>query len=269
MTPRLLLVMGLAVSLHACLEDETLTRDIETSEISISMPVLLEESVTEGDAVKERPRPPSCPPSGATPVSRRFLVAMTGACLISGCTGVRVLPDGTAACTPEAIAETQRMKIPHTSYFSIEVLGLPGSRGSIALIKEGPIEVRVRDSVHAYVPYEIARSPLCTDHPPNWVVPPECQGRTIVSSTALLYGEASFKDERVQIRLHQLRDGGMIGPFCGVVAQRRTLSMVGLEKNPPEALRQLGISKPPPGTVAVWSDAEVLVVDDDSQKPKL
>ena len=269
MTPRFFMVMAMAIVLHACVDEQPHTRDIQTSEIPLSVPVLMEESVTEGEAVKESPRPHSCPPSTAPSHSWQFLAALTGACLISGCAGVRMLPDGTAACSLEAIAETQRMKIPRTSYFSVEVLGLPGSRGSIALIKEGPIEVRVRDSVHAYVPYEIARSPICTDPSPNWIAPPECKGRTIVSSTALLYGEASFKDERVQIRLHQLRDGGMIGPFCGVVAQRRTLSMVGLEKNPPEALRQLGISKPLPGTVAVWSDAEVLIVDDDSQKPKL
>jgi hypothetical protein len=199
----------------------------------------------------------------------KALVAMTGTCLIAGCSGVRVLPDGTAACSPEAIAETQRMHIPRTSYFSVEVLGLPGSVGDVALIQEGTIEVRVTSPVYDYVPFEIANSPLCTDHPPNWVVPPECKGKQLVSRTALLYGEATFKDDRVQIRLHQLRDLGRIGPFCGVIAQRHSLSMVGLQKNPPEALRMLGIKQPPPGTVAVWSDSEVLIVEDESQKPKL
>lgn len=201
--------------------------------------------------------------------SSKVLVAMTGACLIAGCSGVRVLPDGTAACSPEAIAETKRLGIPPHSYFSVEVLGLPGSVGDVALIQEGPIEVRVTGPVYTYVPDEIAKSPLCTDHPSSWVVPPECKGKTIVTDTALLYGEARFKEDRVQIRLHQLRDLGMIGPFCGVVAQRRSLSMVGLEKNPPEALRMLDIKQLPPGTVAVWSEAEVLVVEDESQKPRL
>ncbi len=195
------------------------------------------------------------------------LVAMTGACLIASCAGARVLPDGTGACSPEAIAETRRLNIPPNSYFSVEVLGLPGSVGDVALIREGPIEVRVTGPVHAYVPDEIANSPLCTKHSPDWVVPPECKGKTIVTGTALLYGEASLKGDRVQIRLHQLRDRGMIGPFCGVVAQRRSLSMLGLEKNPLEALRMLGRERPPPGTVAVWSDAEVLIVEDESQKP--
>ncbi|PTL76736.1 hypothetical protein DAT35_48275 [Vitiosangium sp. GDMCC 1.1324] len=139
----------------------------------------------------------------------------------------------------------------------------------MALIKEGPIEVRVTGPVYDYVPDEIAKSPLCTDHPPNWVVPPECKGKTIVAGTALLYGEASLRGDRVQIRLHQLRDRGMIGPFCGVIAQRRSLSMVGLEKNPPEALRMLEIEQPPPGLVAVWSRAEILVIEDESQKPRL
>ena len=211
---------------------------------------------------------PSCPPPSAASGSRSYLAALTGACLIAGCSGVRVLPDGTAACSPEAIAETRRMKIPRNSYFSVEILGLPGSRSGIALIKEGPIEVRVTNPVKAYVPDEIAKSPICTDHPPNWVVPPECQGETIVSDTALLYGEASLKGGRVQIRLHQLRDGGMIGPFCGVIAQRHTLSQLGLEKNPRDALFALGIERPPPGTVAVWSRAEVLIVDDEDQSPK-
>jgi hypothetical protein len=201
--------------------------------------------------------------------SSKILAAMTGACLIAGCSGVRVLPDGTAACAPEAIAETKRLNIPPHSYFSVEILGLPGSVGDVALIQEGPIEVRVTGPVHDYVPDEIARSPLCTDHPPNWVVPPECKGKTVVTGTALLYGEARFKGERVQIRLHQLRDRGTIGPFCGVVAQRRSLAMLGLEKNPPEALRMLGLEKLPPRTLAVWSDAEVLVVDDESQTPRL
>jgi hypothetical protein len=213
-----------------------------------------------------KPRARRTPGSGG---SSRILMAMTGACLIAGCSGVRVLPDGTAACSPEAIAETRRLEIPPHSYFSVEVLGLPGSVGDVALIKEGPIEVRVTGPVHAYVPDEIANSPLCTEHPANWVIPPECKGKTIVTDTALLYGEARFKDDRVQIRLHQLRDVGTIGPFCGVVAQRRSLSMLGLEKNPPEALRMLGIQRPPPGTVAVWSAAEVLVVEDDSQRPRL
>jgi hypothetical protein len=45
--------------------------------------------------------------------------------------------------------------------------------------------------------------------------------------------------------------------------------MLGLEKNPPEALRMLGLEKLPPRTLAVWSDAEVLVVDDESQTPRL
>ena len=199
----------------------------------------------------------------------KVLVTLTGVCVIAGCSGVRVLPDGTAACSPEAIAETRRLGIPRNSYFSVEVLGLPGSVADVALVRDGPIEVRVTNSVYAYVPDEIARSPLCTDHPPNWVVPPECRGEVIVSDTALLYGEARLEGDRVQIRLHQLRDAGVIGPFCGVIAQRHTLSMVGLEKNPPEALRMLGIEKPPAGTVAVWSDAEVLVVEDENQKPRL
>jgi hypothetical protein len=206
------------------------------------------------------------PTKGSKP---KVLAAMTGVCLMAGCTGVRVLPDGTGACSPEAVAETRRLNIPPNSYFSVEVLGLPGSVGDVALIREGPIEVRVTGPVHAYVPEEIAKSPLCTDHPPNWVVPAECKGKTIVTGTALLYGEASLRGDRVQIRLHQLRDRGMIGPFCGVVAQRRSLSVLGLEKNPREALRMLGRERLPPGTVAVWSDAEVLIVEDESQKPRL
>jgi hypothetical protein len=218
--------------------------------------------------MNESVKPKSRRPPGSDG-SSKVLMAMTGACLIAGCSGVRVLPDGTAACAPEAIAETRRLHIPPHSYFSVEVLGLPGSVGDVALIQEGPIEVRVTGPVHAYVPDEIANSPLCTDHPPDWVVPPECKGKTIVTGTALLYGEARFKGDRVQIRLHQLRDLGMIGPFCGVIAQRRSLSMVGLEKNPPEALRMLGIKQPPPGTVAVWSEAEVLIIEDESQKPRL
>ncbi|MFY0571498.1 hypothetical protein ACN28E_47770 [Archangium lansingense] len=221
-----------------------------------------------GRVMNESVKPKSRRPHGNDGPSK-VLAAMTGACLIAGCSGVRVLPDGTAACSAEAIAETKRVGIPPHSYFSVEVLGLPGSVGDVALIQEGPIEVRVTGPVHAYVPYEIANSPLCTDHPPNWVVPPECKGKTIVTETALLYGEASLKGDRVQIRLHQLRDLGMIGPFCGVIAQRRSLSMLGLEKNPPEALRMLGVKQPPPGTVAVWSDAEVLIVEDESQKPRL
>ncbi|MFL5357644.1 hypothetical protein [Archangium sp.] len=221
-----------------------------------------------GKVMNESMKPPSRRSPECSGLSR-VLVAMTGTCLIAGCAGVRVLPDGTAACSPEAIAETQRMHIPQTSYFSVEVLGLPGSVGDVALIQEGPIEVRLTSPVHDYVPFEIANSPLCTDHPANWVVPSDCKGKTLVTDTALLYGEASFKDDRVQIRLHQLRDLGRIGPFCGVIAQRRSLSMVGLQKNPPEALRMLGLEQPPPGTVAVWSDAEVLIVEDESQKPKL
>lgn len=221
-----------------------------------------------GRVMNESVKPKSRRPPGSDG-SSKVLMAMTGACLIAGCSGVRVLPDGTAACAPEAIAETRRLHIPPHSYFSVEVLGLPGSVGDVALIQEGPIEVRVTGPVHAYVPDEIANSPLCTDHPPDWVVPPECQGKTIVTGTALLYGEARFKGDRVQIRLHQLRDLGMIGPFCGVIAQRRSLSMLGLEKNPPEALRMLGIKQPPPGTVAVWSEAEVLIVEDESHKPRL
>jgi hypothetical protein len=221
-----------------------------------------------GSVMNESVKPKSRRTPGKDGCSR-VLAAMTGACLIAGCSGVRVLPDGTAACSPEAIAETKRLGIPPHSYFSVEVLGLPGSVGDVALIQEGPIEVRVTSPVYTYVPDEIAKSPLCTDHPSSWVVPPECKGKTIVTGTALLYGEARFKDERVQIRLHQLRDLGMIGPFCGVVAQRRSLSMVGLEKNPLEALRMLGIKQLPPGTVAVWSEAEVLVVEDESQKPRL
>lgn len=221
-----------------------------------------------GRVMNESVKPKSRRPLGGDG-SSKVLAAMTGACLISGCSGVRVLPDGTAACAPDAIAETKRLEIPPHSYFSVEVLGLPGSVGDVALIQEGPIEVRVTGPVHAYVPDEIANSPLCTDHPPSWVVPPECKGKTIVTDTALLYGEARFKGDRVQIRLHQLRDLGMIGPFCGVIAQRRSLSMLGLEKNPPEALRMLGIKQPPPGTVAVWSEAEVLIIEDESQKPRL
>jgi hypothetical protein len=221
-----------------------------------------------GSVMNESVKPQSRRTPGRDGCSR-VLTAMTGACLIAGCSGVRVLPDGTAACSPEAIAETRRLGIPPHSYFTVEVLGLPGSAGVVALIQEGPIEVRVTSPVYTYVPDEIAKSPLCTDHPSSWVVPPECKGRTIVTDTALLYGEARFKDERVQIRLHQLRDLGMIGPFCGVIAQRRSLSMVGLEKNPPEALRMLGMKQPPPGTVAVWSLAEVLIVEDESQKPRL
>jgi hypothetical protein len=45
--------------------------------------------------------------------------------------------------------------------------------------------------------------------------------------------------------------------------------MLGLEKNPPEAVRMLRPGVIPPRTVAVWSEAEVLVVEDDSQKPRL
>lgn len=198
----------------------------------------------------------------------RALAALTGVCLSTGCSSVRALPDGTAACSPEAIAETKRLKIPPHSYFSIEVLGLPGSVADVALIREGPVEVRVTTPVYEYVPYEIANSPLCTNHPSDWVVPAECKGRTLVSDTALLYGEASFKGARVQIRLHQLRDGGVIGPFCGLVAQRLTLSSLGLEKNPPGAMEMLGNSKLPPGVVAIWSDAEVLLVEDESQNPR-
>lgn len=210
----------------------------------------------------------SCRPPGSGG-SSKILAAMTGACLIAGCSGVRVLPDGTAACSPEAIAETKRLKVPIHSYFSIEILGMPGSVGEVALLKEGPVEVRLTGPVYDYVPDEIANSPLCTDHPPNWVVPPECKGKTIVTGTALLYGEASFKGERVQIRLHQLRDRGMIGPFCGIVAQRRSLAMLGLEKNPPAALSMLGVKQLPPGVVAVWSDAEVFAIDNESQNPRL
>lgn len=213
--------------------------------------------------------PPACPPPSASATARSALAALTGACLIAGCSGVRVLPDGTAACSVEALAETRRLEIPRTAYFSVEILGLPGSRGGIALIKEGPIEVQVTSPVREHVPPEVARSPLCTDHPPDWVPPPECQGAHLVAESALLYGEARLKGERVQIRLHQLRDRGTIGPFCGVIAQRRTLSMLGLEKNPPKALKMLGVSRLPPGMVAVWSDAEVLIVTDESQKPKL
>lgn len=198
----------------------------------------------------------------------KALATLTGVCVIAGCSGVRVLPDGTAACSPEAIAETRRLGIPQHAYFSVEVLGLPGSVGDVALVKDGPIEVRVTRPVYAYVPDEVAKSPLCTEHPPNWIVPPECKGEVIVSDTALLYGEARLDGERVQIRLHQLRDGGMIGPFCGVIAQRHTLSAVGLEKNPPEALRMLGVEKTPARTVAVWSDAEVLIVEDETQMPR-
>ncbi len=221
-----------------------------------------------GRLMNESVKPKSRRTSGSDG-SSNVLVAMTGACLIAGCSSVHVLPDGTAACSAEAIAETKRLGIPPHSYFSVEVLGLPGSVGDVALVQEGPIEVRVTGPVHAYVPDEIARSPLCTDHPSSWVVPPECKGKTIVTGTALLYGEARLKGDRVQIRLHQLRDLGMIGPFCGVVAQRRSLSMLGLEKNPPEAVRMLGIKQPTPGTVAVWSEAEVLVIEDESQKPRL
>ncbi|WNG61242.1 hypothetical protein F0U59_45930 [Archangium gephyra] len=221
-----------------------------------------------GSIMNEPVKPKSSHTAGRDGCSR-LLAAMTGACLIAGCSGVRVLPDGTAACSPEALAETKRLGIPPHSYFTVEVLGLPGSVGDVALIQEGPIEVRVTSPVQAYVPDEIANSPLCTEHPSDWIVPPECTGKAIVTRTALLYGEARFKDERVQIRLHQLRDLGMIGPFCGVIAQRRSLSMVGLEKNPPEALRMLGMKQPPPGTVAVWSLAEVLIVEDETQKPRL
>jgi hypothetical protein len=221
------------------------------------------------NVVSKSVKPDSRPPQKSTAKSSRVLAALTGACLTAGCSGVRVLPDGTAACSAEAIAETRRLGVPIHSYFSVEILGLPGSVGEVALIKEGAIEVRVTGPVYAYVPDEIARSPLCTDHPPNWVVPPECKGETIVSDTALLYGEASLKGERVQIRLHQLRDGGMIGPFCGIVAQRRSLAMLGLEKNPPAALSMLGVKQLPPGVVAVWSDAEVFAIDNESQMPRL
>lgn len=208
-------------------------------------------------------------PSNRPTVSMpRVLATLTGACLIAGCSGKHVLPDGTGACSPEAVAETRRMGIPPHSYFSVEILGLPGSVGGVALIKEGPIEVQMTRPVYAYVPEEIANSPLCTDHPANWVVPSECTGRTLVAETALLYGEVSFKGPRVQIRLHQLRDRGMIGPFCGLVAQRLALSSLGLEKNPPGALQMLKNSELPPGTVAVWSGAEVLLVEDESQNPR-
>jgi hypothetical protein len=199
---------------------------------------------------------------------RNVILTMTGVCVIAGCAGARTLPDGTAACSADAIEETKRFGIPRTSYFSVEVLGLVGSRSGVALIKEGPVELRVTNPVKAFVPDEIAKSPLCARHPPDHVVPRECTGATLVSDTALLYGEASFKGDRVQIRVHQLRDGGTIGPFCGVVAQRHTVALVGLEKNPREALKLLEIEEPPIGAAAVWSDAEVLIVTDDSQQPK-
>jgi hypothetical protein len=199
---------------------------------------------------------------------RNVIVTMTGICVIAGCAGARPLPDGTAACSADAIEEARRFGIPRSSYFSVEVLGLSGSRSGVALIKEGPVELRVTNPVKAFVPDEIAKSPLCAKHSPDHVVPRECMGATLVSDTALLYGEASFKGDRVQIRIHQLRDGGTLGPFCGVVAQRHTVALVGLEKNPREALKMLEIAEPPPGTVAVWADAEVLMVTDDSQQPK-
>lgn len=199
---------------------------------------------------------------------KTVILTMTGACVIAGCAGTRTLPDGTAACSAAAIEETRRFGIPRSSYFSVEVLGLPGSRSGVALIKEGPVELRVTNPVKTFVPDEIAKSPLCVKHSPDHVVPRECMGATLVSDTALLYGEASFKEDRVQIRVHQLRDGGTIGPFCGVVAQRHTVALVGLEKNPREALKMLEIAEPPPRAVAIWSDAEVLIVTDDSQQPK-
>jgi len=213
-------------------------------------------------------KPGSLRPPQNKETCSKALAALTGACVIAGCSGVRVLPDGTAACSPEAIAETRRLGVPRYSYFSVEVLGLPGSVGDVALIQDGPIEVRVTRPVKTRVPDEIARSPLCTPQPPDWVVPTECKPQVPVTDTALLYGEARIKGERVQIRLHQLRDRGTIGPFCGVIAQHHSVSAVGLEKNPPEALRMLGIDKPPAGTVAVWSAAEVLLVEEENHQPR-
>lgn len=199
---------------------------------------------------------------------RNVIRIVTGVCVVAACAGTRTLPDGTAPCPAEAIEETRRLGIPRNAYFSVEVLGDPGSRFGVALIREGRVELRVTEPVKAFVPDEIARSPLCEKHAPDQAVARECKAATLVSDTALLYGEASFKGSRVQIRVHQLRDGGAIGPFCGVVAQQHTVALVGLEKNPPEALKVLGIDKPIPGTVAVWSQAEVLIVTDDSQQPR-
>jgi hypothetical protein len=201
-------------------------------------------------------------------IVRNVIRIVTGVCVVAACAGTRTLPDGTAACSGEAIEETKRLGIPRNAYFSVEVLGGPGSRSGIALIKEGPVELRVTNPVKAFVPDEIARSPLCAKRSPGQAVPRECIEATLVSDTALLYGETNFKGSRVQIRVYQLRDGGAIGPFCGVVAQQHVVSSVGLEKNPPEALKILGIDGTAPGIVAVWSRAEVLIVTDDSQQPK-
>jgi hypothetical protein len=222
----------------------------------------------QGDAMAKSVENGSRRPRKAGASMRNAIATITGVCVIAGCSGVRTLPDGTGACSAEAIEETKRIGIPRSSYFSVEVLGLPGSRANVALIKEGPVELRVTNPVKAFVREEIANSPLCQKQTPDHVVPRECMGATLVSDTALLYGEVILKGERVQIRVHQLRDGGAIGPFCGVVAQQHSVATVGLAKNPQGALQTLGIAAPPPGTVAVWSRAEVLIVDDDSQQPK-
>ena len=208
------------------------------------------------------------PPAVARrPISVAFsgLTAIAGACLIAGCPGVQVLTDGTAPCSPEALAETRRLKIPYTASFGVEVLGLPGSGDGVAIVKEGPIELRVTQPVLVHPPWDIQNSPLCADEKHR---PKECEPKHRVSYAGLLYGEARFKGDRVYIRIHQLRDYGRIGPFCAVVAQTKSLSQVGLAANPLDALRALHLTRPPPGTALVWARAEVLLVDDETQAPK-